>query len=198
MYLLDERLRRFFSPIVIIALMSEILFFFSEKGDLYSLVSYYAGGLLVVYSSIIIFLIYVAYPLIKILLKKYGTIIQRIIALLILISSFLAVFFSFVGTIYTLLWILYLAIFLNFSSTIEKNGERYYILSYPIKKNSSDFDEIINSSSFNVLVSIVFLTIVAGESLFYFDPYFALISILAIVLVMSSVIYGKSDKSIDY
>lgn len=81
----------------------------------------------------------------------------------------------------------------------EKSG-RYYILSFPVEKDNCnlDFGEIVNSSSFNVLMSVVLLTIIIGLSLSYFDPYFILTAILAIVLVMSSVIYGKSDKSIDY
>ncbi|MCL2687871.1 MAG: hypothetical protein FWE58_04990 [Methanobrevibacter sp.] len=197
MHLLNERLRRFFSPIAMVALMSCVLFFFSEK-DLNVIVSYYTVSLLVFYSTIIIFFIYVIYPLVKILFKKYGVVTQRIIVILVLISSSLTMFFSFIGVIHTLLWILYLSVFLNFSSNIEKKNMKYYILSYPINKNSFDFDEILNSSSFNVLISVVLLTVVIGESLYYFDLYFILASILSIVLVISSVFYGKSDGLVDY
>lgn len=193
MYLLNERLRKFFTPIVIIALMSELFFLFSENNELYNFVSSYTVDLLGFCSCIIILLIYVIYPSIKILFKEYGTLIQRIIVILVLIS--LIIFFPFISVNQSLLLYVFLAIFLNFSSNIEKNGGKYYILSNHIKKNSSDFGEIMNNSSFNVLMIVLLVTIVVGENLSYLDLYSLLTMVLAIVLVISSIIYRKRLSS---
>jgi len=198
MYLLNERLRYFFTPLIIATLMLGVFYFFSWNKDWYSYMPYYTAFRLAFYLSIILFLIYVVYPFIKILYKNYGTIFQRIIIILLLISSTFALYFTSTAIIYTLIWIIYLAIFLNFSSNIEKKNMQHYILSYPNLKNSTDFSRIINTSSFNVLMTVVLLTITVADSLTYSDWYRLLTTLLAIVLVISSIIYGKTDKSIDY
>ena len=197
MYLLNEKLKGFFTPVVIFALMSCVLFFFSENKDVNTVISYYTALILAFSLIIIIFLIYIVYPLIKILLKNYGTTFQRIIVLLILCFSLLAMYFSSTYIIY-IVWILYLAIFLNFASNIENNGNGGHIVSFPIGKCNyrHNFSKMLNSSLFNILMTVVLLTVVVAESLYFFNPYVILSTIPAITLVSSSVFYGKSSRSI--
>lgn len=182
-------------PLAIIALILCVLFFFYVNNNLN--VNIYIS-VSVFHFIIIIFLIYVVYPLVKILFKGYGNGIQRIIILLILIFLSLDVLFSSYAIIFTLILVLYLAIFLNFSSDIKKTILGSYIVSYPIERDSSEFREILNTSSFNVLLTVILLTSIVFDNLSYLDLYRILVSSLAIVLVVSSIFYGKNDKSIDY
>jgi len=196
MYLLNEKLREFFTPLTIIALMSTI-FFSLLNIDLDFIISYSTLYVLVFCSTTILFLIYVFYPLAKILFKKYGTTFQRIIVLFLLCFSSLAMYFSSVDVI-RIVWILYLAIFLNFASNIENNGNGGHIVSFPIGKCNyrHNFSKMLNSSLFNILMTVVLLTVVVAESLYFFNPYVILSTIPAITLVSSSVFYGKSSRSI--
>jgi hypothetical protein len=198
MYLLNEKIRKFFMPISIIPLILGIIFLFYANNELYASIVYDTAFLIASPLIIIIFLLYVLYPLVKILLKRYGNNIQTIIVLLIIIFSILAIRFSSTAIIFTFSWILYLAVFLNFSSDIKETNFEKYIISHPVEKNCFDFKRIINTSSFNVLLSVTLLTIIFCDSFLYLDLYRLLVTFLSIVLVISSIIYGKNDKSIDY
>ena len=198
MYLLSEKLRKFLLPLVIASLMSWFMYFFSKNKDLDINGPYYYFVLIYLLCGGIVFFLYVVYPSIKILLNKYGGVIQRIILVLLLGGLFLSMYISSVELAHTFVCITYLAIFLNFSSKIGKKNQKYYILSYPIGENSQGFENIVNSSSFNVLMSVILLIFVVSQSLQLFVLYKVSLSILAVILVISSIVYGKSDKSIDY
>lgn len=190
MYLLNEKLRNFFPTLMIIILISSTVAMFWNK-DLYD-ITFFMFSVIYTVSFYIMFFVYIIYPLIKIQLKKYGSLVQKILVLLLLICLIIAFWFYQESYLVCLAYILYLAVFLNFSSFIgEKYGD-FYILSSSIKEDPS-FSEIISSSSFNVLMSVVLLTVVFAWGLN--SLYIVLVTILSIALVISSVIYGKSDKS---
>jgi len=185
MHLLNEKLRGFFTPLLIFALMSLVLFLFSDINDYYGHITNLSASLLVFSSVIVMFLVYISYPLTKILLKNYGTIFQRINAILLLLFSALAIFFSTVDSINVLFIVLVcLAVFLNFSLSIGKKNNVNYILSYSIRKNRY---------LINVSLCFLLLIILTIGGFYYFDPYLILSILLSITLFISSIFYGKSD-----
>ena len=192
MYLLNEKLRNFFTTLMIINILCFVVsFFYMSKGLVHS-ATYFNFLLIYLLSFYMVFFVYVVYPLVRIIFKKYGSFIQKVLVILILIFSVLV--FLFPLSRFTVVYMLYLAIFLNFSSDIENGGDEHYIVSFPIKKDNYNlsFSRILNSSSFNILMSVVLLTVIVVESFYYFDPYVILASIFSIVLVISSIFYGKA------
>jgi len=198
MYLLNEKLRNFFTTLMIVSVLCFIATLFYEANNLATDSTYFNFFLIYFSSLIILYFVYVIYPLLKVLFKRYGSFIQKIILVLVFMSLIWGLFFF--ESRFNLLYMLYLAIFLNFSSNIKNNGNESYIVSFPIEKYNyrHNFSKMVNSSSFNILMTIVLLTVVTAESLYFFNLYVILSIIPAIALVLSSVFYGKTVKSTDY
>lgn len=136
------------------------------------------GDLFVLYLffSIIFFIYFFIYgfiPFVKILYNKYGTLVQRVLLILSVLSMLVIFLFVGFGSLSSL-YVLVLAIFLNFSSKI-------------VNSNSSSF--IISTSSLNIVL-MVFTLILMFTTSYVLSRHTISISLL-FLFIISSIFYSE-------
>jgi len=132
MYSVNENFKKVFAPLVILLSIQAVLFsdlyFFNlvARFDAYDLLR--VDNLFAVLFFVVTF-IYVIIPFSKILHNKYGTLTQRILLTLsIVLMVFIYLFFAGFDS-WLVLYTLYLAIFLNFTSKLVESNHSSIIVS---------------------------------------------------------------------
>lgn len=174
---ISDRLKNLFIPLGILSLL--FVFLFNDLISPILIANFSIDTLDIVYFDIfpvvffVIFFIYILIPFLKILFNGYGSIIQRILLTLSIASLWIIYLFTGFGTI-AIIFVLFLAIFLNFTSRIYEVAFHSYIIS---------------TSSLNILFMVyisIFLTLFYTHS----SPYWISI-FLSFLFVIPSIIYSE-------
>lgn len=177
MNFISDRLKYLFIPIVILSLIFVFLYndlFINILMEHFAMVNIIEVNGLFNIMFVLIFVIYILIPFLNILSNRYGNIFQRVFLTLSIISCWIIyIFLSGFDTI-AMLYALFLAIFLNFTSKIFKLDPSYYIIS---------------NSSLNILL-MVYISIFLLVFYHTIYPYWVPI-VMSFLFVVSSIIYSE-------
>ncbi|MDR3063315.1 MAG: hypothetical protein LBU40_04150 [Methanobrevibacter sp.] len=183
MNILNNKMKKFFIPLLIFLFIGYLIL--SDDITTYLIVYGAIDGfswtiiyLILFFVTLLLFSVFILYPGIKILLKGYGSFLQRISIVIILMSSFMAcIIMSDWNWFGELLIIFYMGFYLNYSSDVSSGNKSIFV----------------STSKNNILVSfiVIFLFIFSCFYVTYsgFNNYSLLVYLATQSIAIFSTVY---------